>query len=149
MSAAAESLIEAVQTCESETVKQGEVQKVKNLCQWVKRPVVCPGGWHQAVLSINGEPYAASSFCTGDESTGSWWQVVDLRKPDGTHYRLTFGPDGDHCDCPHSVYRNLLCKHPKAVRAALEWLERVERAEQEWRSAQAELAAAAVEEPAF
>ena len=57
---------------------------------------------------------------------------MDLRQPDGTHYRLTLGPQ-DACDGPHATYRSLACKHLASVRAALEWLEEAER--REWSEA--------------
>jgi hypothetical protein len=88
-------------------------------------------GWYSAVLEINGTAYAAECFFTADDDTGHVWQVIDLRQPDGEHYRLTIGPDGTLCDCPHAVYRGVICKHGAAVLEALDRLEALERAEWE------------------
>jgi hypothetical protein len=54
-----------------------------------------------------------------------------LVKPDGTQYRIVFGPDSPDgsCDCAHSCFRGVVCKHLAAVRAALDWLEQAERDE--------------------
>lgn len=127
--------------CQSETIKGGEVQKVRNICRWVERPTLRDNGagWHKAVLSINGDLYGAESFWTSDDDAGHAWQIVDLRKLDGTHYRLSFGPDGEHCDCPAAVYRGCICKHTAAVKAALAWLEERERLEWELSRATADV----------
>jgi len=114
--------------CRSETVRRGEVLPVGNVCRWVARPEPHGTGWPNAVLEGNGTLYAASGFHT-DNGEGVWWLVVDLRKEDGTHYRLTFGPDGEHCSCPQYTFRGCCCKHRAVVRAALDWLEQAERSD--------------------
>ncbi len=115
--------------CQSETVKRGEVQPVKNVCKWVVRPLRTNAGWAGAVLSINGTEYAAECFLAVDDS-GRVTQVIDLRKDADTHYRLTFRGTEAHCDCPQATYRQCRCKHSAAVRAALDFLEAKER--EEW-----------------
>jgi len=117
-------------TARAETVKRGRLLPVYADGTWTKRPAPRPTGWHGAELVIGGTVYAAESFHTGDDF-GNHWQIVDLFKPDGTHYRLTFGPDGEQCDCPHATYRGCRCKHVATVRAALDWLEERERLEWE------------------
>src|SRR5207244_1504513 len=82
-----------------------------------------------ALLLIDGTAYDAEGFFCPDGDAGPVWLVVDLRKPDGTHYRLTLGHGDDQCDCPHMTYRSLRCKHLAGVQAALAWLEDAERAE--------------------
>jgi hypothetical protein len=83
-------------------------------------------GWHHAVLSIGDTSYVCEcTFCGGSEGV---WQVVDLHNlRTATRYRVTLGPDGDLCDCPHRTYRGVACKHATAVRVALDWLEEDER----------------------
>jgi hypothetical protein len=113
--------------CTSETVKAGEVIAVGHSSHWLRTPQVRENGWHHAILSIDGTIYRAEcTFCGGSEGV---WQVVDLDRLDrpGTAYRVTLGPDGDLCDCPHRTYRGVACKHAAAVRTALEWLEEDER----------------------
>lgn len=105
----------------SETVKQGHLIPVTHDVKWVKRPVDCVG-----VLSIAGTLYHVT---LSDVSDGPYhWQIVDLRCDD-KHYRLTYGPDGEHCDCGHASFRACRCKHIGAVKVALQWLEVLERAE--------------------
>ena len=117
----------------SETVRRGQVVPVYGESAWVRRPTPRPNGWAGAVLVIGGTAYAAESFHLGLGDGGPYCQVVDLRKADGTHYRLTFGPGGDHCDCAHHVFRGVVCKHLATVRASLDWLEAAER--DEWADA--------------
>jgi hypothetical protein len=121
-------------TARSETVRGGEVRPVYMASAWLKRPARRENGWHGAELVIEGTGYAAESFHT-DDGEGRVWQIVDLRKDGGTHYRLTFGPDGDLCDCPHRVFRGVTRKHAATVRAALDWLETRERLQ--WEAAAA------------
>jgi SWIM zinc finger len=119
----------------TETVRRGEVQTAEARVRWRKRPYPRPQGWHNAALEINGTVYAAECFFTTDDDTGHVWQVIDLRRPDGEHYRLTIGPDGTRCDCPPATYRGVVCKHVAAVEEALDQLESLERAE--WAAARA------------
>jgi hypothetical protein len=122
-------------TVHSETVRRGEVQDAEARVRWLMRPDPRPQGWHNAALEINGTAYNAECSFTADDDTGHVWQVIDLRRPDGEHYRLTIGPDGTRCDCPHATYRDVVCKHAAAVEEALDQLEALERAE--WAAARA------------
>jgi hypothetical protein len=118
-----------------ETVRRGEVVDAEARVRWVKRPEARPMGWHNAALEIDGTAYDAECFFTTDDDTGHVWQVIDLRKPDGEHYRLTIGPDGTLCDCAHTTFRGVVCKHAAVVLEALDRLEALERAE--WEAATA------------
>src|SRR4051794_27011277 len=107
----------------TQTIRRGEVHDAEARVRWLKRPEPRPIGWHNATLEIDGTSYAAECFFTADDDTGHVWQVIDLRKPDGEHYRLTIGPDGTLCDCPHAVYRGVVCKHAAGVLEALDQLD--------------------------
>jgi hypothetical protein len=76
------------------------------------------------------------------DDTGYVWHIIDLWKPDGEHYRLTIGSDGTLCDCPHAVFRGVVCEHAAAVLAALDQLDALEQAEWEAATAWAALDAA-------
>ncbi len=104
--------------------------KTNNVCRWIVRPSLTSTGWGRAVLAINGTPYRAECMFCPDGDTGLIHQVIDLRKMDGTHYRVIFDPSGDvSCDCQSATYRDGPCKHGRAVRASLDWLVRLEAAE--------------------
>jgi hypothetical protein len=131
-------------TCHHETVRRGRVESAEAKCRWIKRPVSRDQGWHDAVLEINGARYDVSCFFTCDDDNGFVWQVIDLTAPSPSdydttnrrwvkvadkHYRITIGPNGAECDCPHMTYRGCMCKHASAVQEALDWLDRLEQAE--------------------
>jgi len=122
-------------TVHTETIRAGEVMDAEACVRWLKRPETRPMGWHNAVLEINGAAYDAECFFTADDETGHVWQVIDLHKPDGGHYRLTIGPDGTLCDCPHATFREVACTHAAGVLETLDRLEALERAE--WEAAMA------------
>jgi hypothetical protein len=127
--------------CQSETVKAGEVQTVRNVGHWLRRPVPRTNGWHNGLLTINGLTYRAEcNFAAGE--SGIVFQVVDLRRLDtGDAYRLVIGHGDDSCSCPHHQYRGVVCKHINSLRAALVALEEWERLE--WNAA---VAVAALED---
>jgi hypothetical protein len=61
---------------------------------------------------------------------GMGGRLWDLRKPDGTTYRITLNADGDlACDCPDAIYRGRehCCKHVRGLRAALLHRDRADR----------------------
>jgi hypothetical protein len=84
-------------------------------------------GWEHGLLVIDDTAYCAEATWAGDDR-GHVWVIVDLTNTrDGQRHRLTLGPGGDDVwDCPHATYRDAVCKHASAVRAALQWLEDVE-----------------------
>jgi hypothetical protein len=115
--------------CESQTVKAGEVQSVRNVGHWLRRPVPRTNGWHNGLLTINGLTYRAECTFAAGES-GVVFQVVDLVRLDtGESYRVTLGHGEEQCTCPHSQYRGVVCKHIQSVQAAMVWLEEAERLE--------------------
>jgi hypothetical protein len=90
---------------------------------WLLRPQVDLVGY----LAINGAAYQVREQ-QFEYETGMAGRLWDLRKPDGTTYRLTLNHDGDlACDCPDATYRGRACKHVHAVQAAYEQLDREER----------------------
>src|SRR5262249_14953198 len=133
-------------TVHCETTRRGAVEDAEARVRWLRRPQARPDGRHNAILEVNGTPSPAEAFHT-DDGEGRRWLVIDRGKVaangltlDAEHYRLTRGPDGEHCDCPHATYRGVLCKHTAGVVLALDQLDALERAE--WR---AEVAAADVD----
>jgi hypothetical protein len=44
-------------------------------------------------------------------------KAFQLRKPDNTVYHISEGENGAACDCPAGVYRDVPCRHVKALRA--------------------------------
>jgi hypothetical protein len=127
-------------TCPCQTIRRGRVESAEARTRWLRRPTPRHGGWHRAILDVNGIRYDVSCFFTADDDTGHVWQVLDLVKQDlGDHYRLTIGPDGVLCDCPHATYRGVVCKHAAAVTEALDQLDRLEQAERLLDEAQAAL----------
>jgi hypothetical protein len=120
-----------VQAIKSPRPKQAE-------WSWVLRPQVAEDGWAAAILRIGEKYYAASGFWVTNPDSGHHWHVVDLRRGD-VHYRLTLGPDGEHCDCADATYREHACKHVSAVREALEEQEQYERLQWESDVAKADL----------
>ncbi len=112
----------------SRTARGAEVLDAPHGRAWARRPVARANGWGDALLLIDGTAYdAAASFATDGEG-GHHWLVMDLRRPDGTYYRLALGPR-DACDCPHATDRSLACEHLACVRAAVDWLADAERRE--------------------
>lgn len=101
---------------------------------WVQCPTVKPMGWENGILAINGTPYVVEcGFCEDEE--GHTWSIIDLRKADGTHYRLCVDPQGTPaCDCPDAICRRResVCKHAVAVREACEQLNRTEPTDADW-----------------
>lgn len=109
----------------------------RDVCQWITRPKKSsdqPGHW-TARVAICGDVYDLThSFA---ESEGFYWDVYDLHKQcvgGPKHHRLTVGPDGERCDCEHATYRpredgHKACRHVRAVRALMAWLEQRELAE--------------------
>src|SRR5947208_16026210 len=98
------SVVQTLVGCESETRRRGAVEAVRNVCRWVVRPLRRDNGWAGAVLSINAVEYAAECFLAAD-GAGRVTQVIDLRKDEYTHYRLTFIGSEASCDCPQATYR--------------------------------------------
>jgi hypothetical protein len=126
--------------CQSETIKAGQVETVRNVCHWLRRPVPRTNGWHNGLLTINGLSYRAECTFAAGES-GCVFMVIDLTRLDsGESYRVTLGHGEEQCTCPHHSYRGVVCKHIKSLQAALVWLEEQERLEWE-----AEVALAALD----
>lgn len=109
------------QTVHSETVRKGEVQDAETKWRWLKRPIGRDRGWHSGVVEIDGRRYGCQcSFVSVEGDSGEHhWCVVDLRSDRGDTYRLTFGDDGETCDCAHATFRGVSCKHTNAIRHAL------------------------------
>lgn len=113
----------------SRTVQKGEVVPAPHGWAWLRRPDPRPHGWANGLLLIDGTPYDAGAQHVDDEH-GYHWLVVDLKKTDGTTYRLCLGHGACECDCAHSVYRKLPCKHSASLQAAIAWLD--DREHQDW-----------------
>src|SRR5690242_20457363 len=75
-----------------ETVRRGRVESAEARVRWLARPEprTVGYGWHRGAVEISGTAYAIEATFTHD-GDGRHWLVVDLRKADGTHYRLTLG----------------------------------------------------------
>ncbi len=89
--------------------------------EWLMQPV---NG--QAFLALAGTAYlvAEAQF---DHSNGQGGRLWELRKADGTTYRLAVDVEGElACDCPDALYRHRehTCKHATCLRAALADLDR-------------------------
>ncbi len=89
---------------------------------WLLRPQAGAG-----YLEINGTLYhvAEQQFEYDRGMAGRLW---DVRKPDGTTYRVCENAEGElACDCPDATFRTRRCKHATAVREAYAALEAEER----------------------
>jgi hypothetical protein len=89
---------------------------------WLLRPGVDLVGY----LAINGVAYQVREEQFDHDGMAD--RLWDLRKPDGTTYRLCRDRDADlTCDCPDATYRGRACKHVHAVQAAYAQLGREQR----------------------
>jgi hypothetical protein len=115
--------------CTSETVKAGEVVAVSHQCYWLRRPQVAANGWRHALVGLDGAVYQARCEWAAGES-GVVFQVIDLRRLDtGAEHRLVIGHTEEQCSCEHSTYRGVTCRHLAGMKAALAYLEEMERLE--------------------
>jgi YD repeat-containing protein len=97
------------------------VQSAAREWAWVIPPAADLVGY----LDIRGTIYRVSEqqFEYDSGLAGRLW---DVRKPDGTTYRVTLDADGAlACDCPDATYRERECKHCRHVRDAYAELARV------------------------
>jgi hypothetical protein len=91
------------------------------------RWVITPGADLVGYLDIRGTIYRGreQQFEYENGMAGRLW---DVRKPDGTTYRLTLNAEGElACDCPDATYRRdgHGCKHCTSIQAAYAELDRL------------------------